>query len=212
MRDALWSLAPCLENLRYTTGDQDEIIVVDDGSIGPAGGFARQLRRRPPAALSPDPQRDAARTGGGVAAGARSRVAAARGRDGAQLARRRRLARASGGPPGRPAAGRCAGSHVDAGRGRAHAPALLPAGAGAGGARRDRRFGHRASARGEPRRPGRGGAAAGAAGVRAARATAGDRAPDPRRLHRRGPRAAGGRAARAGAGARAGARRRRLPV
>jgi GT2 family glycosyltransferase len=43
MRDALWSLAPCLENLRYTTSDQDEIIVVDDGSIGPAGGFARQI-------------------------------------------------------------------------------------------------------------------------------------------------------------------------
>jgi GT2 family glycosyltransferase len=43
MRDALWSLAPCLENLRYTTGEQDEIIVVDDGSIGPAGGFAKQI-------------------------------------------------------------------------------------------------------------------------------------------------------------------------
>ena len=43
MRDAIWSLAPCLENLRYTTGGEDEIIVVDDGSIGPAAGFVRQL-------------------------------------------------------------------------------------------------------------------------------------------------------------------------
>ncbi len=43
MRDALWSLAPCLENLRYTTGAQDEVIIVDDGSLGPAGDFARQF-------------------------------------------------------------------------------------------------------------------------------------------------------------------------
>ncbi len=43
MRDALWSLVPCLENLRYTTGDQDEVIIVDDGSVGPAGDFAKQF-------------------------------------------------------------------------------------------------------------------------------------------------------------------------
>jgi GT2 family glycosyltransferase len=43
MRDALWSIAPCLENLRYTTGDQDEIILIDDGSVGPARDFARQF-------------------------------------------------------------------------------------------------------------------------------------------------------------------------
>jgi GT2 family glycosyltransferase len=38
--DDLWSLAPCLENVRYTTGSQDEIIVVDDGSPGAIGEFA----------------------------------------------------------------------------------------------------------------------------------------------------------------------------
>lgn len=43
MRDALWTLLPCLENLRYTTGEQDEIIVVDDGSIGPSAGIARHI-------------------------------------------------------------------------------------------------------------------------------------------------------------------------
>ncbi len=43
MRDAMWSLAPCLENLRYTTGAQDEVIVVDDGSVGPVGEFAQQF-------------------------------------------------------------------------------------------------------------------------------------------------------------------------
>jgi len=40
MYDALWSLAPCLENLRYTTGPQDEIIIVDDGSPGAISEFA----------------------------------------------------------------------------------------------------------------------------------------------------------------------------
>ena len=40
MYDDLWSIAPCLENVRYTTGSQDEIIVVDDGSPGAAGEFA----------------------------------------------------------------------------------------------------------------------------------------------------------------------------
>jgi GT2 family glycosyltransferase len=40
MYDALWSLAPCLENVRYTTGPQDEIIVVDDGSPGAISEFA----------------------------------------------------------------------------------------------------------------------------------------------------------------------------
>jgi GT2 family glycosyltransferase len=40
MYDDLWSLAPCLENVRYTTGAQDEIIVVDDGSPGAISEFA----------------------------------------------------------------------------------------------------------------------------------------------------------------------------
>ena len=48
VRDALWSLAPCVENLRYTTGDQDEIILVDDGSTGPARDFARLFAARYP--------------------------------------------------------------------------------------------------------------------------------------------------------------------
>ena len=177
MRDAIWSLAPCLENLRYTTGEQDEIIVVDDGSIGPAAGFARQFAADHPQRIrsirNETPRGLAAASLQGLEAATRPRAV----RDGAQPARRRRLARASGGPPGRRAQGRRAGPHVDAGRGRPDPPALLPAGAGAGAARRDPRFRDRASARREPRRPRRGGAAAGAAGVRAARATAGDRAP-----------------------------------
>ncbi len=48
MYDALWSLAPCLENVRYTTGPQDEIIVVDDGSPGAISEFAAHFASRHP--------------------------------------------------------------------------------------------------------------------------------------------------------------------
>jgi GT2 family glycosyltransferase len=48
MYDAIWTLAPCLENLRYTTGAQDEIIVVDDGSTGAVREFAALFASRHP--------------------------------------------------------------------------------------------------------------------------------------------------------------------
>jgi GT2 family glycosyltransferase len=48
MRDAIWTLAPCLENLRYTTGRQDEIIIVDDGSTGAIREFAALFAARHP--------------------------------------------------------------------------------------------------------------------------------------------------------------------
>ena len=48
MRDAMWSLVPCLENLRFTTGDQDEIIVIDDGSTGPIRDFVALFVQRHP--------------------------------------------------------------------------------------------------------------------------------------------------------------------
>ena len=118
MRDAIWSLAPCLENLRYTTGEQDEIIVVDDGSIGPAAGFARQFAADYPQRIrsirNETPRGLAAAALQGLEAASRPRAVVMA----PSFARRRRLARASGGPPGRRAQGRRAGSHVDAGRGR----------------------------------------------------------------------------------------------
>ena len=48
MYDALWSLAPCLESLRCTTGAQDEIIIVDDGSPGAISEFAALFAARHP--------------------------------------------------------------------------------------------------------------------------------------------------------------------
>ena len=79
MRDALWSLAPCLENLRYTTGDQDEVIVVDDGSSGPAGDFAKQFvaayPRRFRLLRNPAPTSLAQATLQGLEAATRPRVA-----------------------------------------------------------------------------------------------------------------------------------------
>ena len=48
LRDSLWSIGPCVENLRYTTGDQDEIILIDDGSTGPARDFAKRFVARYP--------------------------------------------------------------------------------------------------------------------------------------------------------------------
>jgi GT2 family glycosyltransferase len=48
VHDALWTVAPCLENIRYTLGPQDELIVVDDGSRGAAAPFMAQLAARHP--------------------------------------------------------------------------------------------------------------------------------------------------------------------
>jgi GT2 family glycosyltransferase len=39
VHDALWSIAPCLENVRFTMGAQDELIVVDDASHGATARF-----------------------------------------------------------------------------------------------------------------------------------------------------------------------------
>ncbi len=43
---SIWTIAPCLENVWYTTGAQDEILVVDDSAGGAAGMFARQFAAR----------------------------------------------------------------------------------------------------------------------------------------------------------------------
>jgi GT2 family glycosyltransferase len=45
---AIWTIAPCLENLWYTTGAQDEILIVDDSDGGAAGRFVRQFAARHP--------------------------------------------------------------------------------------------------------------------------------------------------------------------
>jgi glycosyltransferase involved in cell wall biosynthesis len=46
VHDALWTVAPCLENVRFTLGAQDELIVVDDASRGASARFAAQFAQR----------------------------------------------------------------------------------------------------------------------------------------------------------------------
>ena len=46
VHDALWTVAPCLENIRYTIGAQDEVIVVDDASRGASARFVAQFAAR----------------------------------------------------------------------------------------------------------------------------------------------------------------------
>jgi GT2 family glycosyltransferase len=43
---SIWTIAPCLENLWYTTGAQDEILIVDDSAGGAAGRFAARFAAR----------------------------------------------------------------------------------------------------------------------------------------------------------------------
>ena len=46
VHDELWSVAPCLENVRFTSGAQDELIVVDDASHGATARFVAQFTAR----------------------------------------------------------------------------------------------------------------------------------------------------------------------
>jgi GT2 family glycosyltransferase len=46
VHDALWTVAPCLENIRFTLGAQDELIVVDDASRGASARFVAQFAAR----------------------------------------------------------------------------------------------------------------------------------------------------------------------
>jgi len=46
VHDALWTVAPCLENIRYTIGAQDELIIVDDASRGASARFVAQFAAR----------------------------------------------------------------------------------------------------------------------------------------------------------------------
>lgn len=46
VHDALWTVAPCLENIRFTLGAQDELIVVDDASRGASAKFVAQFAAR----------------------------------------------------------------------------------------------------------------------------------------------------------------------
>jgi len=43
---SIWTIAPCLENVWYTTGAQDEILIVDDSAGGAAGRFAARFAAR----------------------------------------------------------------------------------------------------------------------------------------------------------------------
>jgi GT2 family glycosyltransferase len=43
---SIWTIAPCLENVWYTTGRQDEIVIVDDSAADSAGRFARRFAAR----------------------------------------------------------------------------------------------------------------------------------------------------------------------
>jgi GT2 family glycosyltransferase len=43
---SIWTIAPCLENLWYTTGAQDEILIVDDTAGFAAGRFVRRFAER----------------------------------------------------------------------------------------------------------------------------------------------------------------------
>ncbi len=45
---SIWTIAPCLENLWYTTGGQDEILIVDDSAGRAAGRFAARFAARHP--------------------------------------------------------------------------------------------------------------------------------------------------------------------
>ena len=45
---SIWTIAPCLENLWYTTGAQDEIVIADDTAGGAAGRFVRRFAARHP--------------------------------------------------------------------------------------------------------------------------------------------------------------------
>ena len=46
VHDALWTVAPCLENIRFTLGAQDELIIVDDASRGASAQFVAQFATR----------------------------------------------------------------------------------------------------------------------------------------------------------------------
>ncbi|HET6148972.1 MAG TPA: glycosyltransferase family 2 protein, partial [Polyangia bacterium] len=48
VHDALWTVAPCLENVRFTIGAQDELIVVDDASHGASARFVAQFASQHP--------------------------------------------------------------------------------------------------------------------------------------------------------------------
>ena len=71
VHDALWTVAPCLENIRFTLGAQDELIVVDDASRGASARFVAQFAAAPCAAGAPGAQRSRARllARGGARAG-----------------------------------------------------------------------------------------------------------------------------------------------
>jgi len=43
---SIWTIAPCLENLWYTTGAQDELLIIDDSGGGAAGRFAARFAAR----------------------------------------------------------------------------------------------------------------------------------------------------------------------
>ena len=45
---SVWTIAPCLENLWYTTGAQDEILIVDDSDGAAAGRFVARFAARHP--------------------------------------------------------------------------------------------------------------------------------------------------------------------
>jgi GT2 family glycosyltransferase len=45
---SIWTIAPCLENVWYTTGAQDEIVIVDDSGGAAAGRFVARFAARHP--------------------------------------------------------------------------------------------------------------------------------------------------------------------
>jgi GT2 family glycosyltransferase len=46
LRDPLWTLAPCLENVLRTLGPDDQLVLVDDGSTGATGELVRLFAAR----------------------------------------------------------------------------------------------------------------------------------------------------------------------
>ena len=48
VHDALWTVAPCLENVRFTMGAQDELIVIDDASRGATARFLARFAAQHP--------------------------------------------------------------------------------------------------------------------------------------------------------------------